>query len=215
MNKRNQAYIKIRHAIMFGILKPGEQLVERRISKEFDIGRTPLREAFWQLEKDGFLHTLPNKGAFVLKLSIGDFEEIAEVVAKLEAYGVELAVKNIMPDQLKKLQEFTENVVISAKSGDYMAYSDSDFKFHDYLQEIHQNKSLMTKIVKYRVQLFRTRALSKALFDNVDEFLDDHQEIFAAVAEGNPKNANKAMQMHVRHAKTYFIRFFEENPWIL
>lgn len=213
--EREKAFEIIRHSIMFGELKPGEKLAERRVCAMLELGRTPVREAFWQLEKEGFITVLPNKGAYVTKISIRDYEEIGDILAVLEGYGVELAAKSIKSEQLKEVRKIAEDVSRVARTGDYMAYSERDFIFHEFFPQLIQNRSLVNEIRKLRNLLFRLRALTKALFNHVDQFLDDHEEILEAIVERNSKKASNAMQEHVRHAKDYFIQFLQDNPWFL
>jgi DNA-binding GntR family transcriptional regulator len=213
--EREKAYQKIRNAIIFGDLKPGERVVERRVCSMLDLGRTPVREAFWQLEKDGFIRVTPNKGAYVPKMSIRDYEEIAEVAAVLEEYSVESAVKIIRPNQVKELEKIVRDVETAAGTGDYIKYSEADFVFHEFFPKLIRNAFLVSEIRKLRHSLFRLRALTKALFDHVDEFLSDHEKILEAVIEGNAKKASNAMQKHVKHSKDHFIQYLQENPWFL
>ena len=60
--KRERAYEKLRDAITYGELKSGERLVEQAISEKFDLGRTPIREAFRRLQAEGYVDVSPNKG---------------------------------------------------------------------------------------------------------------------------------------------------------
>ena len=200
---------------MFGDLKPGERVVERRICDMLELGRTPVREAFWRLEKDGFIRVMPNKGAYVPKMSIRDHEEIAEVDAVLEGYAVELAAKVIRPKQVEELKKIVRQVSAAAKTGDYLAYVEMDLVLHEFFPKLTQNVFLLREIRKLRQSLFFLRALSKALFNHVDEFLGDHDKILDAIIAGNPKKARNAMQKHVKRAKDRNVQFLQENPWFL
>ena len=73
--RREEAYQKIQAAILSGDLRPGEKLVEKEFCAEFQLGRTPLREAFNQLAAEGYLDIVPNKGALVRKVPIQDAEQ--------------------------------------------------------------------------------------------------------------------------------------------
>ncbi|MEG2053208.1 MAG: GntR family transcriptional regulator, partial [Bacilli bacterium] len=62
--------------ILSGKLKTGDKLTEKRICDEYKVSRTPVREALRQLEMDGLIENIPNKGAFVLGLSPQDIEDM-------------------------------------------------------------------------------------------------------------------------------------------
>ena len=74
----------LKDGILSGKFKGGEQLLEDKLKREFDVSRTPLREAFRVLEKEGFVEILPWKGAFVKKISRKDVKEIFPLRANLE-----------------------------------------------------------------------------------------------------------------------------------
>lgn len=213
--EREKAYRKIRKAIMFGTLKPGEKLAERHLCEMLELGRTPIREAFRQLESDGFLQVVPNRGAYVMKMSIHDIEEVAEVVGILEGYSTAEAVKIITPDQLNELKKIDAKFSSIAKNWDDEAYAKIDFRFHEFFPRIIGNTFLVDEIRKMRNKLFRLRAPETAFFDHVNEFVSDHEKIIEAVAEKDPEKARDAVQLHAKRAKDHFIQFLKENPWLL
>lgn len=104
MSQTEEAYQKIRDAITYGQLKPGERLVETKICEIFKVGRTPLREALRQLQMEGYIDVFSNKGAVISKISIRDVEEIYNIVAILEGYATEVATGYIRTLDKKELR---------------------------------------------------------------------------------------------------------------
>lgn len=84
MSQKEEGYQRIRDAITYGQLKPGERLVETKICEMVKIGRTPLREALRQLQMEGYIDVFSNKGAVISKISSWYVEEINNIVAILE-----------------------------------------------------------------------------------------------------------------------------------
>ena len=80
----------IREAILRGALKPGEKVAEPELAERFGISRTPIREAFRQLESEGYLTVIPRKGAVVTALSERDVEEFYAIKSILEYVAPEL-----------------------------------------------------------------------------------------------------------------------------
>ncbi len=74
----------IREAILKGDLKPGEKVAEPELAERFGISRTPIREAFRQLESEGYLTVIPRKGAVVAALSERDVQEFYAIKSILE-----------------------------------------------------------------------------------------------------------------------------------
>ena len=80
MSQFESAYNELRDAIVQGVLKQGERIIEKDICERFNLGRTPLREAIRQLQVEGFVEVLPRKGATIKRLSIEDLENIYDLL---------------------------------------------------------------------------------------------------------------------------------------
>ena len=97
------AYQQIRRAIVEGRYKPGQRLVEQRIGEEFDLSRTPVREALRQLEAEGLVHHEANRGAVVRGVTVEEVADLYDLRARLEGYAAELAALRIEPHELDRL----------------------------------------------------------------------------------------------------------------
>jgi DNA-binding GntR family transcriptional regulator len=97
------AYQQIRRAIVEGRYKPGQRLVEQRIGEEFELYRTPVREALRQLEAEGLVHHEANRGAVVRGVSIEEVADLYDLRARLEGYAAELAAQRIQPEEAERL----------------------------------------------------------------------------------------------------------------
>jgi DNA-binding GntR family transcriptional regulator len=86
---RSDTQDALRSRIVDGRLPPGDNVVERDLSRELGISRTPLREALIGLEAGGLLRAEPQRGFFVLELSVEEAREIYSLIAMLEAFAVE------------------------------------------------------------------------------------------------------------------------------
>ena len=89
-------YEALRERIIEGALRPGERIRERELAEELNVSRIPIREAMPRLEAEGFIRTLPRRGAVVTEMTIGDVEELfvvrssLEVLAAMEVRGREV-----------------------------------------------------------------------------------------------------------------------------
>jgi DNA-binding GntR family transcriptional regulator len=100
---RLHAYEQIRQAIVEGRYHAGQRLVEKRLGEEFDVSRTPIREALRMLESEGLVVSLPNKGSVVRPLTAQDIYDIYELRVRLESLAAERAARNPTPEQLEVL----------------------------------------------------------------------------------------------------------------
>ncbi len=100
---RARAYEEIRQAIVEGRYRAGQRLVEKNLGEEFQVSRTPVREALRALESEGLVVSLPNKGAVVRSLSAQDVYDIYDLRVRLESLAAERAARDPRPDQLSVL----------------------------------------------------------------------------------------------------------------
>ena len=90
-------------AILEGEFKGGAQLVEQDLQTRFGVSRSPLREAFRELEKLGLVDIIPRRGSFVRRISRKDIEDSFPVRAALEGLAAELACRNMSDDVLERM----------------------------------------------------------------------------------------------------------------
>jgi DNA-binding GntR family transcriptional regulator len=107
---RARAYEEIRRAIIEGRYRAGQRLVEKNLAEEFQVSRTPVREALRALESEGLVLSLPNKGAVVRSLSAQDVYDIYDLRVRLESLAAERAARDPQPDQLAVLAEANEEL---------------------------------------------------------------------------------------------------------
>ena len=104
---RGKVFNKIREDILKGRYKKGDELVECTIGKELGVSRTPVREAIRQLELEGLVQLIPNKGAFVTGISPRDVMDMYRIRAKLEGLCAAMAAEHATKEQLRKWRKLS------------------------------------------------------------------------------------------------------------
>lgn len=136
---RGRVFHKLREDILNGRYKENEELKEVAIGEELGVSRTPVREAFRQLELEGLIQIVPNKGAYVTGITAKDVKDIYMIRSSLEGMCARLATEHITPEQLEELEE---NVYIAS--------------FHGSKGHMEQMTELFVeKVGKQVLQLFR------------------------------------------------------------
>ena len=102
---RGRVFHKIRDDILSGKYKDNEELKEVAIGEELGVSRTPVREAFRQLELEGLINIIPNKGAYVTGITVKDVKDIYMMRSLLEGLCAKWATENITPEQLEEMEE--------------------------------------------------------------------------------------------------------------
>ena len=100
-----KVFQRIREDILKGKYKEHEELRENTIGKELGVSRTPVREALRQLELEGLVSIIPNKGAYVTGISPKDVKDIYMIRSMLEGLCARWATENITEEQMEELEE--------------------------------------------------------------------------------------------------------------
>ena len=132
----------IRENILSGKYKCDEELKEKTLGDELGVSRTPVREALRQLELEGLVRIIPNRGAFVEGITKEDVKDIYEIRARLEGLCAKWAADRITKDQIAELEENIFLVEFHAKKENYAQILELDNKFHEVLYEASGSKML-------------------------------------------------------------------------
>ena len=105
---RIRVFNAIENAILDGEYKDGDSLNELRLSKELGVSRTPVREALMQLELEGLVRNVPNKGAVVVGVTDQDIHDIYEIRKRIEGLASRLCAESITDDELRALEQIVD-----------------------------------------------------------------------------------------------------------
>lgn len=175
----------IREAILKGSLKPGEKVAEPELAERFGISRTPIREAFRQLESEGYLTVIPRKGAVVAALSEQDVQEFYAVKSILEGYAAELAAGNLTDKELDKLEAINERLKQLATAGDVKAFYRVHNEFHNLFLKAAGNTKLYELIQQLGMKFNRLRMASLSVEGRMAISVAEHNKLLAAFREHN------------------------------
>jgi DNA-binding GntR family transcriptional regulator len=106
LSLRQKIYKEIKKEIITCQLEPGLMLSESTFAERFNVSKTPVREAITSLEHENLVTYIPNKGFHVTNISVKDIQEIFEARLFFESILFELALKNITPPEISKLEEY-------------------------------------------------------------------------------------------------------------
>ena len=195
---------QIRGQILDGRLKPGERLVEDRLSAALGVSRVPVREALLGLSMEGLVRLAPNRGATVAEVTPELVAELVEVRTLLEALNARLAARRHDPEIVALLQDTLRRGNAAALSGSPDQLARLNGEFHERLAEASRN-SVLTDIMRSlreRTNLaFSINGASRARDD-----WKEHAGILAAVIDGDEELAALLASRHVQNAAAAFGR---------
>ena len=197
---RGRVFNRIREDILSGKYKENDELKEIAIGEELGVSRTPVREAFRQLELEGLIQIVPNKGAYVTGITMEDVKDIYMIRSKLEGLCAAWACEHITTEQIDEMEENIYLAKFHAERGHFEQMSELDSRFHELLYEACNSKMLehLLKDFHQYVQRVRKRTLStteRSLASNAE-----HSSILEAIKNHDPEEAEKRATLHIHNA---------------
>ncbi len=195
-----KVYNHIRDGILEGSYKIGDYLVETRLADELEVSRTPIREALKQLELEGLVQSIPNRGMLVQGISDDDLNDIYTIRLLLEGQAAWWAAQRIRPEQLDKLAETLELMEMYTRRNDVVQLARLDTEFHDVLYSAANSRMLKHVLASLHQNARRARRSSLTTPDRPHDSLQEHKAIFRALESHNALEAKAAMEKHVTNA---------------
>ena len=193
---------QIRGQILDGKLRPGERLIEDKLSAELGVSRVPVREALRGLSMEGLVRLEPNRGATVTEITPKLVAELVEVRTLLEALNARLAARRRDPRIVALLQDTLHRGNEATQSGTSEELARLNAEFHERRAEASRN-SVLSDIMRS----LRERTSLAFLINGRDRAREDwkeHAGILAAVIEGDEEIAALLAARHVKSAAAAF-----------
>lgn len=197
---RGRVFHKLREDILSGKYEEHVELKEVAISEEMGVSRTPVREAFRQLELEGLIQIIPNKGAYVTGITEKDVKDIYMIRSLLEGLCARWATEHITPEQM---QEMEENVYLSqfhAQKGHLDQLAELDNRFHDILYEACDSKILEHQLKDFHQYVLRVRKRTLSNANRGPKSNEEHEQIMQAIKSGDAGLAEKLANKHMIYA---------------
>ena len=194
---RGQVFQEIREDILKGKFKENEELREATLGKKLGVSRTPVREALRQLELEGLVHIIPNKGAYVTGITEKDVHDIYMTRSMLEGLCARWAAEHISEEQIQEMEEVLLLTEYHLDRGNAKQLAELDGKFHEVLYDASQSRILrhiLSDFHKY-VQVARKRSVKKE--DRAKKSLEEHREILNALRTGDADRAEELAHIHI------------------
>jgi len=188
----------IRRRIFTGEFRPGQKINESEIAVNLGISRSPVREAFRILERDGLITTLPRKGSYITDISLQDLEELFEVRKILECYALD-CIKKRTKTSTEKIQSMIEKLDrnLLKKHDPFSVISG----FHYNLVELSNNSRLIELYKILAVSLRRYWMIYHIEKGQRDISLEHHQGIADILKKGDYTGTKTLLKKHIQYVK--------------
>lgn len=212
---RTDVVTVLRKAILEGVFQPGDRLFEGKLATEMGISRNPVREAFQELERDGFVMNVSRKGTFVASLTAEDVRELYAIREALEGLAIRLAIERMKPDAIAGLQAALNEVRNAALEGDFVRMLECDARFHRQICRLSENRRLLQlwNSVAAQVQLIHSRVRDTHFaLERIPEYIDrTHVPLLEAIQKRDVQAAQLQLSRILDLGQS-IARRLEERP---
>ncbi len=197
---RGRVFHRLREDILSGKYKEGDELKEVAIGEDLGVSRTPVREAFRQLELEGLIQIIPNKGAYVTGITEKDVKDIYMIRSLLEGLCARWACEHITEAQMEEMEE---NIYLSkfhAQKGHLEQLAELDNRFHEILYEACNSKILEHQLRDFHEYVLRVRKKTLSNANRGPKSNEEHEMIMEAIKAKDGLKAEKLANMHMINA---------------
>jgi DNA-binding GntR family transcriptional regulator len=197
----DQAYTKLRNAVVTGTLKPGQRLVERDLGVRMGISRTPLREAIIRLVHERIIESLPSGGWAVTAVDEREARELYAIRMALEGYATRLAALRAGPEELGELQRIVDLQRRHLDPVDLTILENLNEVFHKTLYAVSAMARLIDLIEMYRTTVMNYRLYHVYQGDEIHRAVEGHAEIAGALERHDGDAADALIREHIARAR--------------
>jgi DNA-binding GntR family transcriptional regulator len=203
-------------AILEGVFKEGDQLIEMELQKQFNISRTPIREAFRILEKKGLVDVIPRKGTFVKRISTKDIEEHFPVRSVLEGLAARQAYSKMNQNTLDSMERTLAKMKIAAENEDSKNYWKQHMLFHEIFIDSCGNHLLINLLKNLRMQIMWYRLSYRYYQEDLNTAYKTHEKIMSCFRNKNtdPDRLEGFVRAHIDEAVGKFIGYLNKQEKI-
>ena len=194
---------EMRRRIISGDLPPDVNLSELALAEEFGVSRTPVREAFKQLQTEGLVEIRPRVGTFVTTPSRREITELFEMKELLEGAAARLLAQRGRVPELDRLEENLREADAAVQRDDTARYAELVQEFHDLLIVGSDNRKLEAHYRTLMNQLAYPRLVTTSLSQPGRPAQSDqeHHRVVELITAKDGDSAERLMRGHVRASR--------------
>jgi DNA-binding GntR family transcriptional regulator len=195
---KNKAYAALKNVIVSMDIyrsRTDIRLDERQLAQDFGISRTPVREAMAQLEREGFVRSVPRRGVYVVRKTKKEVIELITAWAALEGMAARLITQNSDAD-VTSLRDMFATFVDGELRAHLDEYSEVNIEFHQSIIRMSGNSVLIDLAENLFTHMRMIRRKTIVERDRVDRSIRDHMNIIEALEARDTARAEALVRDH-------------------
>jgi DNA-binding GntR family transcriptional regulator len=196
---KNKAYAALRNVIMSSDIyrsRTDLRLDERQLAQDFGISRTPVREAMAQLEREGFVRSVPRRGIYVVRKTKQEVIELIQAWAALESMAARLITESASDEDIAGLRRMFATFEGDKLHAKLDEYSEVNINFHQTLIELSGNQALIRLAANLFTHMRMIRGRTIGEDDRVERSIRDHMNIIQALEARDTERAEDLVRQH-------------------
>lgn len=205
---REHAFLYLKEMILEGQLRAGERLIERELAGKLSISRTPIREALFRLESQGFVKTVPRKGVVVSNISESEVVEVFTILASLEVLAVKLAAQKMDQETQKELDyKIQELMELEEKAEEN--FNSEHIQMNRLINKASKSPKLMEILSGLIDYIHMAANMGYETPGRRKESLREHIDIMKALRDKEAEMAEYLMRIHIENSKKAYITYIK------
>jgi DNA-binding GntR family transcriptional regulator len=207
---RERAYLYLKNLILEGEYKAGDRLVERELAEKLKISRTPIREALFRLESQGFVNTVPRKGVIVSHTSTDDIIEVFTILSSLEVLAAKLAAQKLNEQTKEELDLWIQRLELALNGSGGNDLSHLHIEISHVLYKAAKSPKLYEMLVDLMDYIRAFATIGRKVEGRMEEAMKEHLEVFKAVRNQEVEMAENLTKIHIENSKKAYLNSIEK-----
>ena len=207
---KDKAYTALRHVIVSSDVyrsRSDIRLDERQLAQDFGVPRTPVREAMAQLEREGFVRSVPRRGVYVVRKTKREVIEMITAWAALESMAARLITEHARDSDIGSLRQMFATFEDGALRAHLDEYSEANIEFHQAIIRMSGNSVLISLAENLFTHMRMIRRKTIVEKDRVEKSIRDHMNIIEALEARDAARAEELVRDHAlglaKHVEQY------------
>jgi DNA-binding GntR family transcriptional regulator len=172
------------------------RLDERQLAQDFGISRTPVREAMAQLEREGFVRSVPRRGVYIVRKTRAEVIEMITAWAALESMAARLITENASGEEIASLRRMFATFENGKLRAHLDEYSEANIEFHQAIIRLSGNKVLISLAENLFTHMRMIRRKTIVEQDRAERSIRDHMNIIRALEARDTARAEELVRNH-------------------
>jgi DNA-binding GntR family transcriptional regulator len=196
-NAADAMYAMLREAVVSGQLKPGDSLIEEQLARQFNVSRTPVREALMKLEAENLGTRIARRGLVVRQISEAEVLDVYTVRIELDSLSARLAARHAQPPERAQLRWINQQIVDAASKGDISTPAQLSATFHIAMAEASHNAFLLqlTRLIHQKLTAFASPTYAQP--GRPVRAAGEHGAVVDAIEAGDADRAARLAREHI------------------